>query len=164
MYLLHIHMHMYMLHIHTRVHAPYTYTCACSIYTCIHAPYMCLGRRQLTQEKRPQGKAVEESSYQRGDVGEEEGAAREMAAVIQSSAAGMASEIVGRAGELAQWLKPLPHSLRTSVQIPRTHPNTGWEWRSICNLSLERQQGLPRAERSWPVRLAGAKSVRSVFE
>lgn len=102
---------------------------------------------------------MEESSYQRGDVGEEEGAAREMAAVIQSSAAGTASEIVGRAGELAQWLKPLPHSLRTSVQIPRTHPNTGWEWRSICNLSLERQQGLPRAA-SWPVRLA----VRSVSE
>lgn len=142
-----IHTHVYMLHIHT----------------CIHAPYMYLGRRQLAQEERPQGKAVEESSYQKGDVGEEEGAAREMAAVIQSTAAGTASEIVGRAGELAQWLKPLPHSLRTSVQIPRTHPNTGWEWRSICNLSLERQQGLPRAA-SWPVRLAGAKSVRSVFE
>lgn len=37
---------------------------------------MCLGRRQLAQEERPQCKAVEESSYQRGDVGEEEGPAR----------------------------------------------------------------------------------------
>lgn len=51
---------------------------------------MCLGRRQLKQDEGPQCKAVEESSYPRGDVGEEEGAAREMAAVIQSSAAGMA--------------------------------------------------------------------------
>lgn len=66
MCMFYIHTHVYMLHIHT----------------CIHAPYMCLGRRQLTQEERLQGKAVEESSYQREDVGEEEGAAREMAAVI----------------------------------------------------------------------------------
>lgn len=121
---------------------------------------MCLGRRQLTQEERPLGKAVEESSYQRG---EEDGAARKKAAVIQSSVAGMASEIVGRAGELVQLLKPLPHNLRTSVQILSTHPNTGREWRSVCNSSLERQQGLPRAA-SWPVRLAGTKSVGSVFK
>lgn len=124
---------------------------------------MCLGKRQLIQEERPQGKALEESSYQRGDMREEDGAARKMAAVIQSSAAGMASEIVGRAGELAQWLKPLPHNLRTSVQIPSTHPNTGREWRSVCNSSLERQQGLPRAA-SWPERFAGTKSVGSVFK
>lgn len=114
------------------------------IHTSIHAPYMCLGRRQLNQDERPQCKAVEESSYQRGDVGEEDGAAREMAAVIQSSAAGMASETVGRAGDRVQWLKPLPHNLRTGVRIPRTHPNNEWDWRSVCNFSLERQQGLSR--------------------
>lgn len=79
-------------------------------------------------------------------MGEEDRAGREMAVVIQSAVVGTASQIGGRAGKLTQWLKPLPHSMRASVQIPRTHVNAGREWRSVCNSSLERKQGSPEQQ------------------